>query len=574
MKISLRRVLTIILLAPLLFVSSIFANEEITEERITLFKSDVVLEQSTDIRIVEEIHYFFSEPRRGIIREIPTNYIVKGFKRPTKLLLEDLYYYSVDDIDLVERTYERSTKNGYEIFQIGNPDIYLEGEYVYILKYVLKNAINYFDSHDELSLNITGNENSVAIQHLESSIHVPGKITDKICFVGIAGGTDTALCNFEQISDKEVLLTVDTPLEAYNGVSVGLKMPKGTLEDIRGKQRIAFLLSNIGILLPIPVFFFLMNLVKKKGKNRKITVIPYYEPMKNIYPLLGGYIYSNKLLNKFLTAEIIQLALDGYIKIKQEGKNKYTLIQQKDTHSNPIMNTLLTGLFVKGKEIEIKKLPTTFYSTVSSVDSLLKKELFEKQYYEEQRRKLKSSLSSFGVLVMFLSFLAFSFFMENAAVGWFWGILISSILLLIYSSKVDLKSSKGNKVYYELEGLKMYINTAEKHRIEFHNDPKKYIGIFEKLLPYAIIFGLEKKWASEFKDIYKEPPTWYEGDISSFNSYMLASSISNMNRTIQTKSSPPGSSRGFSSSHSASGGSAFSGGSSGGGFGGGGTRSW
>jgi uncharacterized membrane protein YgcG len=125
-----------------------------------------------------------------------------------------------------------------------------------------------------------------------------------------------------------------------------------------------------------------------------------------------------------------------------------------------------------------------------------------------------------------------------------------------------------------MEGLKMYIDTAEKHRIEFHNNPTKFRGVFEKLLPYAIIFGLEKKWSEEFKEIYQEPPTWYQGDISAFNSYLLASSISDISRNVKSKSAPPNSAGGIRSSHGGSGGSGFSGGSSGGGFGGGGGSSW
>lgn len=120
----------------------------------------------------------------------------------------------------------------------------------------------------------------------------------------------------------------------------------------------------------------------------------------------------------------------------------------------------------------------------------------------------------------------------------------------------------------------MYIDTAEKHRIEFHNNPTKFRGVFEKLLPYAIIFGLEQKWSEEFKEIYQEPPTWYQGDISTFNSYLLASSISDISKNVKSKSAPPNSAGGIRSSHGASGGSGFSGGSSGGGFGGGGGSSW
>ena len=138
---------------------------------------------------------------------------------------------------------------------------------------------------------------------------------------------------------------------------------------------------------------------------------------------------------------------------------------------------------------------------------------------------------------------------------------------MIATSKLDIRTSKGNKLYYELLGLKMYINTAEKKRIEFHNNPKKYSGIFEKLLPYAIIFGLEKKWIKEFEDIY-EQPDWYQGNFSNFNTYMLVNSISSMNNNLNAANV------GYSSSSAGSWGSGFSSGSSGGGTGGGGGGSW
>ncbi len=92
--------------------------------------------------------------------------------------------------------------------------------------------------------------------------------------------------------------------------------------------------------------------------------------------------------------------------------------------------------------------------------------------------------------------------------------------------------------------------------------------------PTLSIFDLEKKWSKEFEDIYQEPPTWYQGDISTFNSYLLVSSISDIGRNVKSKSVPPNSAGGIRSSHGGSGGSGFSGGSSGGGFGGGGGSSW
>lgn len=104
-------------------------------------------------------------------------------------------------------------------------------------------------------------------------------------------------------------------------------------------------------------------------------------------------------------------------------------------------------------------------------------------------------------------------------------------------------------------GFKMYLETAEKYRLQ-NLTPET----FEKYLPYAIIFGVEKKWGRAFDPINMPPPSWYSS--TSF--------------TTSTGSFSPGgfSASAFSASFSSSFVSAFSsaggGGASGGGGGAGG----
>ncbi len=571
MKKFLKGLILTLFLFPFFLISGVHANEQIN-----LFKSDIVLEKNTDINIREEIHYFFPTPRRGIIREIPTKYKVKGgLQRPTLLKVNEIYYYSENNPKLRYSDYEITYKSGYIVIKVGNPDSTITGEYVYIIDYKLRNAVNYFEDHDELFLNITGNGWSVPIIGAYATIEVPGDITDRICFTGTSSSTESE-CSFEGISKRKVKLSTNSLLNSFEGYTVALKMPKGTLDDIRGKQRVAFILSNLGLLLPIPTFVFLISLLEKKGKNKKRTVIAHYEPIKDINPLLAGYIYKKVLNNKHITAEIIQMAIDGHIKIVQEEKKQYVLEKQSldDEMLKDYSNSLLLGLFKNGNSINTKKIPSDFYLTVRSVEGRLNSEVYDSKVFSKTRKNLKTNLVLFGFLGFILSLMSIGPLSQYAATGWSYGFAISSLLATIFSSRVDVRGKKGNEIYYELEGLKLYINTAEKHRIEFHNDPEKYKGIFEQLLPYAIIFGLERKWANEFKDIYKEPPSWYEGDISTFNAYTLANSVSNIEQNIQNRTRAANSAGGFSSSHGGSGGSGFSGGSSGGGFGGGGGSSW
>ena len=92
--------------------------------------------------------------------------------------------------------------------------------------------------------------------------------------------------------------------------------------------------------------------------------------------------------------------------------------------------------------------------------------------------------------------------------------------------------------------------------------------MFEKLLPYAVAFGVEKIWANRFKDIQLRQPEWYSGYGSSsrFNSVYFTNSLNSSFSSVRSAATPVSSSTGHSSG--------FSGGSSGGGGGGGGGGSW
>jgi len=551
----------------------IYAQEA---EQITNFVSDVTFNEDATIDIKEEIHYYFPEERHGIYREIPVDYKVDGsFKRSTKFILNDLYYYPQDNINLVKSIYTESFNNGYQIFQIGEEDTYVQGNYVYVIDYTLKYAVNYFDDHDELYLNITGDSWEVPISSSTVVIHLPADATNGICYTGTYGSTQQN-CSIDSTDKQNISVSITQPLSIYEGYTVAIALPKGSVANTENEQKLQWILSNIGILLPVPVLFLVIPWVKKNGKNKKRTVIPNYHPPKDMSPILSGFLYSKRLQNKYITADIIDLAVRGYVKIKQISKKKYELIrtEKEDIELEDIEQELLKGLFKDKESVEIDKISSSFYTTVNRISVDSNKELYTRELFSKERRKMKTKLIIFGFLCIGSMFFLGTFLSLIAANGWTIGIIASGIVLFIGAGMVDIRSSKGNNTYYDLLGLRMYIDTAEEKRIEFHNDPKKYLDVFEKLLPYAMIFNLEKKWAKEFEDLYTTPPDWYVGDMNSFNTYMMINSFNRMNSVIQNKSVQPGSAGGFRMSGGASGGSGFSGGSSGGGFGGGGGGSW
>ena len=125
------------------------------------------------------------------------------------------------------------------------------------------------------------------------------------------------------------------------------------------------------------------------------------------------------------------------------------------------------------------------------------------------------------------------------------------------------RTEKGSVAYQKIKGLKEYLSVAEAERIKFHNAPEKSPQVFEKLLPYAMVLKVEKKWAKQFENIYTAPPTWYVGTWPGyFSSSVFANDLSAFNTKTNMAFAAAGSS------------GLGGGGGVGGGGGGGGGGSW
>ena len=84
-------------------------------------------------------------------------------------------------------------------------------------------------------------------------------------------------------------------------------------------------------------------------------------------------------------------------------------------------------------------------------------------------------------------------------------VLAYTIIWIFAHSEVRL-SQEGRELREEWLGFKLYLGTAERDRLQ-----KLTPDLFEKFLPYAMMFGIEKKWAKAFEGMQVAPPSWYHG---------------------------------------------------------------
>ena len=546
-------------------------------ESVESFNSKIYIRADSSLDITESVTYDFGQAlKHGIFREIPYLYKVRGGNYTLEIKVN-----SVKDEQGGEYPYSVSKSSGKINVKIGNPKILISGQHTFVLNYKVFGAINYFDRQDELYWNVTGNGWGVPILGPTAEVYLPKEVNVKdlnlLCFVGLSGSSQS--CGSSSFSTglqgtASKVTFSDQSLGASEGLTVVLGFPKNLVTKPNPRENfIRTLKDNWIIFLPILVFFVLLWIWLKKGRDPFVSsvVIPQYEPQKDLTPAEAGAIIDEEVDSKDISASILQLAISGYIRIERIGKKVWfiessdyqlNLLKPASSLENEFEKKLLNSLFGDKDKVLLSELKTSFYQDAEIVKDLIYKSVVKKGYFDQNPQTVRTYFRVGGVVLVGLGvFILLGHQNVYAAIS----LAVSGLLVMIFEFYMPAKTKKGAEAKQYLLGLKRYIDVAEKDRINFHNAPEKNAKVFETLLPYALVFGVEKKWAEQFKDIYKNPPDWYrDGYGNNFNSLILLNSLQDFNTETQKT---------FSSA-AAGGGSGFSGGSSGGGFGGGGGGSW
>ncbi len=552
-----------------------FANAENSSEIIDNYNVSIVIDSDATIQVTETILYNFGpNSKHGIIRNIPYKYKARGGN----------YKLEIDEIDVVDEngasyTFETSNSSGEKSIKIGDADKYVTGVMTYVIRYKVDKAFNYFDNFDELYWNAIGTEWNVPIMQGDINVVLPDTFNQndlmESCYFGDAGSNEE--CTGEFVLNSDELTTKKATfnnfyLNEYQGVTVVLGLPKSAVyEPTFWERTLDTFLSNSILLLPIFVFFLMYYLWKKYGKDPILhSIVARYTAPMGLSPAESGMIYDEKSDNREISATLIKLAIDGHIKINQIKKkgtfsrDDYELVKlnSSDKIANKIEKDLMEKVFSGKEKIKISDLKDKFYTDLINLKSTIYKDSVSDGYFKNNPNSTRNTYFIIGVGVAIVgTMLSYFGFLT------IFSFIISGIIIIVFSFIMPARTKKGAETLEHLKGLKLYIEVAESERIKFHNSPKKTPKLFEELLPYAMIFGLEKEWAKEFEDIYKEP-RWYSGQYDhGFSAYYMASSLGSFNQSATSNmSSAPSSASG--------GGSGFSGGGSGGGFGGGGGGSW
>jgi len=315
-----------------------------------------------------------------------------------------------------------------------------------------------------------------------------------------------------------------------------------------------FVLGKLSYLIPIFIGIFLFKKYQNAPKLKK-TIIAQYEPPKDLLPAEMGGLVFNSVRSKDFSATLVDLAYRGYLKIV-EGEEKtfwiqtkkYTLVKKKEFAGDLSLaaheSEFLKAIFGSAETVELGELKSenSFMKMIAKLPKeILEKLVKERGYFSSTPAAREMSF----LLVLFAAGIFISTvtnLFPNFSFSVLVAILISLGLWFIYLIiKPPPLTEKGIEAKWHALGFREYLQVAERFRLGVLTPET-----FEKYLSYAMVFGVEKKWAERFADIYKTQPDWYEsGTPGVFNSVIFANSISGMATSVNSAisySSPSGSS--------------------------------
>lgn len=543
-------------------------------EHISLFESDITIHEDGRISVYETIHVHAQGRtiRHGIVREFPTvyqdrfgNFYKVPFHISKVLLNERAVNYHI-----------QSVVNGKKVF-MGDPKaLLLPGNYIYELAYKTDRQLGFFETHDELYWNVTGNGWRLPIAKVIARIYLPKNIPqEKIsleAYTGYQGDKDKHYT--AAFMNGVIVFKTTQPLKRYQGLTIAVSWPKGFIKEPTWGQKIIWLLKdNVHIIIFCIIFILLVLLLilfYYRVQRNKSThpIIPLFYPPEGMLPGGVRYFYKLRFDEKVIAADLINMAVQGLITIEYQqgwlGSPVYVLKKiKRDGHDfyQEIMHTL----FKKGDEYTLKK----SHRDTSLIELIRLVQAYYQRKYENffdfhwsqffQTQILGACYFFIAVWVQApVLFLVLSIvFLELMTVSVFW-------LLRGYTKE-------GWQSYNQIEGFKLFLATTETERLKIIGTPPvKTPELYETYLPYAVALGVEKAWSAQFAPLFKKleqeghpyRPRWQVGP-SIFDVGSFSTQVGSTFGSIISSSSPPGTSSGSRGR-----------GSSGGGGGGGGGGGW
>jgi hypothetical protein len=491
---------------------------------VSRFESTVIVNPDTSLVVVENVE--LPIPVSGFQRTLPVRSVSPIGRRT---LLVDVI--SVEDEKGQRLKHDDHLANGLLTITVAQVTTSHTAKFTY----TVRNAVRFFGDHDELLWPGTDSQLQVedALLHIKLPAGSEGQYRAQAYI-----RRDRAADPHEQVpqaalwssdgrvpviaAGNTIELRAPGPLTPGVTLAADVFFHKGVLHRPNLLTRIDwYTQSNPIVFLPL-IAFVLMGAVrwwKRRNTDPQRAVVPVYEPPAGLTPAEVGVLVDDRLDPRDVTATFVDLAVRGYIRIEEGGKEHGLINDRQDfilRLRKPLEEwgelalherTVLFHTFYGGQWTKLSSLRLRFHEVVPIVRQEVLRALRNKGMYRVDPSSVQVYRQAGWAAVA-----------VALIIGQLWGVFsiwdsllpaiiaIALTVLVIYllGRGISAKTLRGMRTYTDIKGFQEFLHSVESDRIERLDST-----VFERYLPFAMALGLEQRWTRSFQGI-AQIPEWYQ----------------------------------------------------------------
>lgn len=532
------------------------------------------------------------DQNHGILRSLPDVYEGHGV---------DLKILKVTKANGEPWNYTTYGENDNVVLKIGDADKFVQGEQTYIIHYTMRAVTLNLADRDEFYWDVNGDDWRQPFGSVTARVHfaedISGTMQDRdSCYTGVRGSKEQA-CTVNTTAgqlDGPTVKTVSAtkPMGPGENLSFAIAFNKATFASYKPdpaevlKQVLFFFAAIVALPLIALIVAFKGWWTKGRDPEGRGVIIPEYLPPKGLSVLESDTVLKMGMQRSAISAQIIDLAVRHYLKIyevkevKRLAKDKITyeleLLKDfkdlRDDERQVIEMIFKDTTLEPGSRVKVDDLKNKLYKDAAKLSETVTKNVTKSGYFLVAPDKASKPYLVTGIIMFSAAIFLFGLIGLFAI-----GLGIAGAIVFIMGFFIPARTIKGVEIRDYMLGLKDYMKLAEADRLKVLQSPRgsltekvnvsdntQLVKLYERLLPFAMLFGIEQEWANQFADLYKQPPDWYSGSSGAFHAANFSSGLHSFGAASAASFVSPSS-----SGSGGSGGGGFSGGGGGGGGGGG-----
>ncbi|WP_435749158.1 DUF2207 domain-containing protein [Microbacterium sp. PMB16] len=556
------------------------------------------------MRVTETVVARFPEydQNRGIVRGLPTSY--EGAGIDTRVL-------SVKDDAGTDVPFETEEDDGL-LFVLTGDDDFVQGLATYVIEYEMRDVILAAGASrgsgdqrggnpavDEFYWDLLPLDSTQAIERFRADIVFDATMADRLagstsCYAGVSGSTEKCEIDGPTIDGDVATFRVESGARAAgDGVTVAIGFEPGTATQPSARTPNPVtdtvpLVAAIGAGALSVGAWASVGAFKRRRRTATGVVVAQYDVPDSMPPLLAAALIPGA--KDVIPAEIVHLAVRGTLRIEEGGSPEHPRLRRIAGSRIPDQLDVeaLDALFLKANAGGVVDVPASSEAFAGRMSALLQsgKNTAESRGLTTTARSRGAAIVQWCAIAVVILGLGISLMgvisgrisAVPALVAVSFGVVLVLIASFYSFSKHTVLTAEGARGFEHLQGVEEFIRVAEADRLRMlqsYSGAERYpdgsadvIHVYERLLPYAMLFGMEKEWGDVLERAYsaaQHGPSWIGDPTTPYLGVYLASFTSS-SHAAATYSSP---SAATSSSSGGSFGGGFSGGGGGGGFSGG-----